>query len=696
MTVEEAKAVEKKNVLVGVRIDSHSRELLNWALVKVADPGDHVVAVHVCRDSDSTLKDKPLLDAYLEVYEGLCNVKQVDLTAQVLTGRSIRKVLVREAKSRAAMAVIVGISRHNPLVSWVSIAKYCAKRLPPSTEVLAIHNGKVVFRRFSDDQLPGLRGDPRPSFYPTGNPTLEDDRSEFGDSVVSEMARHSHEVVQNFDGAIDGSGESKDDNFSHVKRHEKLSLGSISLFSEDLAEQRPGWPLLQAASSVSPRALEARKMSVVQWVMCLPDRSLPETPQSKAGSSSSETGSPLGRESGNFIDESNKNSLSKGGELPENLELLLKINSSGSKWFSRDVLRTSTSQFSSENLIGKGGCNCVFKGLLPDGKPVAVKVLKSSKEAWKDFILEVEIMTSLKHHNITPLLGVSVEHNNLLSVYDFLPRGNLEENLRGNNKEKYVLSWEVRFNIAVGIAEALNYLHNKCSLPVIHRDVKSSNILLSDEFQPQLSDFGLAIWGPTTSSSVTHTDVVGTFGYLAPEYFMYGKVSDKIDVYSFGVVLLELLSGRKPISSGTSKGQESLIIWAKPKLERGDLRSILDPNLDEKIDEVQMQRMAIAATLCLRRAARLRPKMSQILKILRGEKGIDEWVNYQFGDPNDTENQESNDDEVYPDSSADSHLSIALLDVEDNSTSFSSMEQSSSLSLEEYLKGRWSRSSSLD
>uniref|UniRef100_A0A5B6Z291 Putative proline-rich receptor-like protein kinase PERK4 isoform X1 n=1 Tax=Davidia involucrata TaxID=16924 RepID=A0A5B6Z291_DAVIN len=691
MTIDEAKAVEKKNVLVGIRIDSQSRELLNWALVKVANPGDQVVAVHVCRDSDSTSKDKPLLDGYLEVYEGLCNVKQVDLKGQVLTGRSIRKVLVIEAKNRAAMAVIVGISKHNPLGSWASIAKYCAKRLPPTTEVLAIHNGKVVFRRFSDNHPPGIEGDPRPSFYLIGNPTLKDDRSEFGESEISEIARHSHEhdVVQSFqDGSKDGSGESKDDNFRLVKRRETLSLSSISLFSEDLAEQRPGWPLLR---TVTPQTLETRKLSVVQWVMSLPDRSSsPETPQSKAGSSSSETGSPFG------IDESDKNSLSKGSELPDNLELLLKINSSGCKWFSHHVMRTSTSQFSSENLIGKGGCNRVYKGLLPDGKPVAVKILKTSKEAWKDFTQEVDIMTSLKHTNITPLLGVSVEYNNLLSVYDFLPKGNLEENLHGNNREKHVLSWEVRFNIAVGIAEALNYIHNECSRPVIHRDVKSSNILLSDEFEPQLSDFGLAIWGPTNSSSQTHSDVVGTFGYLAPEYFMYGKVSDKIDVYSFGVVLLELLSGRKPISSETPKGQESLIIWAKPKLESGDLGSILDPNLDAKFYEAQVQRMTLAATLCLRRAARLRPKMSQILKILRGEKEINEWVNYQFGDRNNTENQDNNnDDEVYPDSSAESHLGLALLDVDDKSTSFSSMEQSS-ISLEEYLKGRWSRSSSLD
>ncbi|KAK4405354.1 putative receptor-like serine/threonine-protein kinase [Sesamum angolense] len=279
----------------------------------------------------------------------------------------------------------------------------------------------------------------------------------------------------------------------------------------------------------------------------------------------------------------------------------------------------------------------------------------------------------------------------LLSAYDFLSKGNLEENLHSKSKEKSVLPWEVRFQIAVGVAEALNYLHNECPKPVIHRDVKSSNILLTEDLEPQLCDFGLAIWGPTTASFLMDTDVVGTFGYLAPEYFMYGKISDKIDVYAFGVVLLELLSGRKPIGLETTKGQESLVMWAKPKLESGNLKSMLDPNLDGSIDEAQMHRMALAAKLCLTQAARSRPTMNQILSILNGEEG-----KLECRKQDDSESQDDNDDEVYPDSSAESHLNLAFLDVNDNSTSFSSLDQSSPLSVEEYLKKRWSRSSSLE
>ncbi|KAH9694678.1 protein kinase domain-containing protein [Citrus sinensis] len=399
------------------------------------------------------------------------------------------------------------------------------------------------------------------------------------------------------------------------------------------------------------------------------------------------------REMSDIVDESIRNGSLD--ELRKGLEVLLKMSTCGLKWFSYAVLQTATSEFSSENLIGKGGCNRVYKGVLPDGKHVAVKIMESSKEAWKDFAHEVDIISTLEHKNIAPLLGVCIEDDNLISVYHFLSKGSLGEYLHGKYRDKHPLSWEVRFNIAVGIAEALFYLHNECSRPVIHRDIKSSNILVSDKFEAQLSDFGLAIWGPAGSSFMTGGEVVGTFGYLAPEYFMYGKLSDKVDVYAFGVVLLELLSGREPISSAP-KGQESLVMWAKPKTENGDLKGLLDPNLDGKYDEVQMQRIVLAANLCTTRAARLRPTMKEILQLLRGDNDFDKSVISPNKGIEDLDKQEDNDDEVYPNSSAELHLSLALLNVDDDSTSFSSMEPTNRISMEEYLKGRWSRSSSFN
>ncbi|XP_015062240.1 calmodulin-binding receptor-like cytoplasmic kinase 2 isoform X1 [Solanum pennellii] len=677
---------EQRNVIVGIRFDGHIRELLNWAIVKVAEPGDRVIALHVCRNAESIANVKSSLDTYLYDYDGLCNKKQVDLISLVTEGSSTRRVLVREAKNHDALAVIVGNCKHSTLGGWTSIAKYCAKKLPTTTEVMAIDNGKVLFRRTSTSQLKGSFSDPKPSLYLERISTAKDCESEFGESEISEFGRFSCEVTRTLERWTNGTQNIKEENTSTSGKHKKgsLSLGSISLPTEDCAAvttTTPGWPLLQTTSSLNEPAKVKRKMSVVQWVMTLPNRSMLDSP--KSNSSPKESQNAFGMENSySLMDFIEKESASVGSQLIKDYF--------GCKWFSYDVIRSSTSNFSSEKLIGKGGENSVYKAVLPDGKSVAVKVLNSSDEARKNFRQEMDIMTRVEHKNIAHVLGICIQDSDLISVYDFHSKGNLEENIHGRTKS--VLPWERRFRIAVGTAEALNYLHNECRRPVIHRDVKSSNILLNDDFEPQLSDFGLAIWGPTKASFLTHSDVVGTFGYLAPEYFMYGKVSDKIDVYSFGVVLLELLSGRKAIGFETPSGQESLVMWAKPKLESRNYNAILDENLNVNIEDDQVQRMILAARLCLTQAARLRPNISQILKMLKGEKDGNEEV---IARNNNTE--EYNDDEVYPDSSAESHLSLAFLDVNyDNSTCFSSsQDQSSPLSsVDEYLRKRWSRSSS--
>ncbi|KAA3462826.1 Receptor-like cytosolic serine/threonine-protein kinase RBK1 [Gossypium australe] len=427
-------------------------------------------------------------------------------------------------------------------------------------------------------------------------------------------------------------------------------------------DYKPGWPLLLRGCSQTPPAKLARNMSVVQWVMNLPSRSPHHTPRCSTNKEI--------ELSGNGGNDNSSNS-SMQYELQKCLDIPLRRNSSFFQWFGYEVLKAATAEFSSENLIAEGGSNRVYKGILPDGKAVAVKIQKSSKDAYKDFANEIEIISSLKHKHIRPLVG--------------------------KNKDKHPLPWEVRYNVAVAIAEGLNYLHSEHSRPVIHRDVKSSNILLSDEFEAKLSDFGLAIWGPTASSFLIQADVVGTFGYLAPEYFMYGKLSDKIDVYAFGVILLELLSGKRPISFENHKGQQSLVMWAKPMIESGDMKGILDPDLNG-INATQMHRMMVAATLCITRSARLRPKMSEVLELLRGEEAIEKWAATQNENKESQEHNidDGDDDEVYPNSRADLHLSLAMLDVDDDSTSFSSIEQSSNISMEEYLKERWSPSSSFN
>ncbi|CAI0382557.1 unnamed protein product [Linum tenue] len=226
-------------------------------------------------------------------------------------------------------------------------------------------------------------------------------------------------------------------------------------------------------------------------------------------------------------------------------------------------------------------------------------------------------MSSVKHRNITPLIGVCIEEGSLILVYDFLSNGSLEESLQDDGV-KAVMPWDVRFRVAVEVAEALSYLHRECPRPVIHRDVKSSNILLSSDLQPQLSDFGLAIWGPTKSAHMTNKDLVGTFGYIAPEYFMHGRVSEKVDIYSFGIVLLELVSGRKAIITKDC----STSLQAIPLMESGNHRGLLDPRLmSEQVNESQLGRMVLAASLCTKASARLRPTASQVALLTVAKPG---------------------------------------------------------------------------
>ncbi|XP_039053313.1 probable serine/threonine-protein kinase PBL7 [Hibiscus syriacus] len=476
-----------------------------------------------------------------------------------------------------------------------------------------------------------------------------------------------------------------DDNHSD----KAVLLNSISTIRRELSEPCLGWPLLRRKSPAIQefKKHEGRDTSVVEWIMSLPDRvtlavnqislhsnqtSFNDNRKNEYGADDSvssnaepnpKPGWPLLRITASTTSiESQEddygvqieNSLPALRKMPNNLALRC-------KQFTLRELKQATSGFSPENLIGEGGCSNVYKGFLPGGKPVAAKIIKSYKEAWSDFSLEVYIVSSLKNKHITPLIGVCVENDYLISVYDFFPRGSLEEILHGQSR-KYVLPWEVRYKIAIAIAEALNYLHNECSPPVIHRDVKSSNILLSDDFQPQLSDFGLAIRGTMDSTNMIDSNVVGTFGYIAPEYFMEGRVSNKIDVYSFGVVLLELLSGRRPVSSKDVDQQESLIQWANALLERRDLQGFVDPVLDGDFDVAQSHRMLLAATLCLNQLDIHRPEVSQILQVLQGNKEPTEGSDFHAAYMKVSKNQENDGLRKLQ-----SYLSVPLSD--DDSTS---------------------------
>ncbi|GAB2248034.1 hypothetical protein Droror1_Dr00007916 [Drosera rotundifolia] len=283
-----------------------------------------------------------------------------------------------------------------------------------------------------------------------------------------------------------------------------------------------------------------------------------------------------------------------------------------SKIFSLSELRLATKNFSQECLIGKGGYAEVYRGCLQQGQLIAIKRLTQGtpEEKEADFLVELGIMAHVNHPNTTKLLGYCVEGGMYL-VLEYSHLGSLASLLH-SSKEK--LQWDIRFKIAMGTAKGLLYLHEGCKRRIIHRDIKAANILLTDCYEPQICDFGLAKWLPEKWTHHIVSKFEGTFGYLAPEYLMHGIVDEKTDVFSLGVLLLELITGRRALDCS----QQSLVIWAKPLLRKNAIKELIDPALANDYDRKQMNLMLLAASWCIQRSSIRRPRTSQVVELLKG------------------------------------------------------------------------------
>ncbi|XLU45205.1 probable serine/threonine-protein kinase PBL7 isoform X2 [Arachis duranensis] len=231
--------------------------------------------------------------------------------------------------------------------------------------------------------------------------------------------------------------------------------------------------------------------------------------------------------------------------------------------FSFRELATATRHFRAECLLGEGGFGRVYKGRLESiNQIVAIKQLdRNGLQGNREFLVEVLMLSLLHHPNLVNLIGYCADGDQRLLVYEYMPLGSLEDHLHDVAPGKERLDWNTRMKIAAGAASGLEYLHDKANPPVIYRDLKCSNILLSEGYHPKLSDFGLAKLGPVGENTHVSTRVMGTYGYCAPEYAMTGQLTLKSDVYSFGVVLLEIITGRKAIDNSKSAGEQNLVAW---------------------------------------------------------------------------------------------------------------------------------------
>ncbi|KAL0328566.1 UNVERIFIED_CONTAM: putative L-type lectin-domain containing receptor kinase S.7 [Sesamum calycinum] len=292
----------------------------------------------------------------------------------------------------------------------------------------------------------------------------------------------------------------------------------------------------------------------------------------------------------------------------------------GPKEFNYKELKSATKGFHQSRILGHGAFGTVYKAFFLDlGTISAVKRSKHSHEGKSEFLSELSIIACLRHKNLVQLQGWCVEKGELLLVYEFMPNGSLDKVLYQDSESGQTLKWSYRYNIAVGLASALTYLHQECEQQVIHRDIKTSNIMLDGSYNARLGDFGLARLMDHDKSPVS-TLTAGTMGYLAPEYLQYGKATEKTDVFSYGVVILELACGRRPIErEEESQKTVNLVDWVWKLYSEGKIVAAADEQMNGEFDEAGMKKLLLVGLSCANPDSSERPSMRRVLQILNNE-----------------------------------------------------------------------------
>ena len=293
------------------------------------------------------------------------------------------------------------------------------------------------------------------------------------------------------------------------------------------------------------------------------------------------------------------------------------------KIFTAKELEKATNNYHESKIVGQGGFGIVYKGLLSDKRIVAIKKSKIVNKIQEQFINEVVVLSQINHRNVIKLLGCCLETPVPLLVYEYVSNGTLFNHIHHESITSTILSWGIRLKIAIEIAEALSYLHSAISIPIIHRDVKSANILLNDDFTAIVSDFGTSRLIPRDQRQL-ETVVQGTFGYLDPEYMQTNQLTEKSDVYSFGVVLVELLTGQKALSFDKPEEQMSLAMHFLSTLKEGKLFEIVENNIVDERNMEQLKKFANLAAMCLSLRGDQRPSMKDLATKLDGLRKMEE------------------------------------------------------------------------
>ncbi|TYJ12042.1 hypothetical protein E1A91_A11G321100v1 [Gossypium mustelinum] len=294
--------------------------------------------------------------------------------------------------------------------------------------------------------------------------------------------------------------------------------------------------------------------------------------------------------------------------------------------FTLSQIKAATNDFHASNKIGEGGFGPIYKGTLADGTMIAVKQLSArSKQGNREFVTEIGMISALQHPHLVKLYGCCIEGNQLMLIYEYLENNSLARALFGPQESQLTLDWPTRMKICIGIARGLAYLHEESRLKIVHRDIKATNVLLDKNLNPKISDFSLAKLDEENNTHIS-TRIAGTYGYMAPEYALHGRLTEKADVYSFGIVALEIVSGRCNTRSRPKQEPFILLEWAHVLKENGTLLELVDTRIgsDCNIDEVMA--MINIALLCTNPTASARPLMSSVVSMLEGKAEVQEYL----------------------------------------------------------------------
>ncbi|XP_041023699.1 probable LRR receptor-like serine/threonine-protein kinase At1g07650 isoform X1 [Juglans microcarpa x Juglans regia] len=295
-------------------------------------------------------------------------------------------------------------------------------------------------------------------------------------------------------------------------------------------------------------------------------------------------------------------------------------------FFTFRQIKAATNNFDAANKLGEGGFGAVYRGTLLDGTTIAVKQLSSkSKQGNREFVNEIGMISGLQHPNVVRLYGCCIERNQLLLVYEYMENNSLAHPLFGPEEGPVKLDWHTRQKICVGIARGLAFLHEESPLKIVHRDIKTTNVLLDRDLNPKISDFGLAKLDEEENTHIS-TRVAGTIGYMAPEYALWGYLTYKADVYSFGIVALELVAGKNNMKFRPTDDFVCLLDWALVLQQKGNLLELVDPRLGSNFSKEEAARMVKVALLCTNPSPALRPTMSAVVSMLEGRTAVHELI----------------------------------------------------------------------